>query len=291
MIRTILISGLILVSAQSSLYPLELGELKLRGFENKDRQAQLESLIQAQLKQFSKKPGTLVIEISKIEDLVFMAVDLQREDKSTDSRLVKLESLKELDIALKRAITSLLESTALKNTAERGAVLSAETSAPTRVKSLRGGQISTGVFAPLTDSFGTYRPFYNLGASWGWDLDLAVLEFRSDFLIGGPGSKSFGFLSTLGGSYNWYNNKSMSVFSGLGVGFGSLRTQVERIEGSYNYKETERTYGFATSIDTGVVFFRHADVNLDVRARLNFMPYTLNGSFPLLGGLVLGIRF
>ncbi len=44
-------------------------------------------------------------------------------------------------------------------------------------------------------------------------------------------------------------------------------------------------------MNSGVLLLRHADINLDLRGRIQLLTQSLDGDLPVLFGLSLGVRF
>jgi len=182
-------------------------------------------------------------------------------------------------------LSAILENTEVKETAERGNILKIEQAGQTRLKSVGGFETTIGMMAPMTDALGTYTPMYGIGFGYIWDLDPFLLEARTDFMGGFNKNKKFAISGNLGADYILYSGRQYAVFTGMELGFAKFRGDYA----DYGFERSKS--GFLVGGDFGAILFRHADVNLDLRLRTMVLTDKLNGSVPVLGGLLVGIRF
>ncbi len=213
---------------------------------------------------------------------------LDLEGDPLESRQTKILSLDELDIAVRRMLTAIFEGSPLRETAERGEILRTEQSSPTRLNSIGGFQFSLGSAAPLTPAFHTFVPLYTFALGYSWDLDHAIVEVRSDFGGGFNEAKTFLWTTTIGGQYVFWSNRTLTLYTGVSAGFG--RFHADQTASYWNYHDGRKS-GFVLTSDTGALFFRQADINLDVRLRTTVMTNTIAGYVPVTTGLSVGVRF
>ncbi|MBP7844285.1 MAG: hypothetical protein KA116_05675 [Proteobacteria bacterium] len=231
------------------------------------------------LSQDSKSEASLTSSLHKLDNNYLFIMALNTKDNSRSER-VKLSSLDELDTAVSRLSDSVLEGKTLAETATQGEILNRDSRSRERVKSIRGFELGLGTGFPLTQPLGDKEAMWALGFGFAWDVDEAFLETRWDALShfgdNNPGSYN---TFTLGGNYFWHDTSRYGVFSGANFGFAN----------SSNSKIQSKS-GFHIGLDTGVLLFRHADVNLEFRARYMIMVSQIKGAYPQLFSMILGLH-
>ncbi len=209
--------------------------------------------------------------------ILIMTAELPKKQRS---KQVKVRSFDEIDVAVTRVVAALIEGKNVEETAERGVVLKDEQKEPTRVKAINSYGVYIGGAVPLTNAMGSHKMLYSLGGSYIFDLDRFLIEIRADLQPAyneiGMSASSF----TFGGDYILHDARNFAFYTGLEIGFG-------HIEDANN----NSTSGFATAANVGVLLFRYATVNLDIRFRTFILASKFNGSIPVTSGLIVGIIF
>jgi hypothetical protein len=213
-----------------------------------------------------------------LENSYILIIALSDKNISRSDKL-KISNLDELDTASSRLTNAVLDNKSLSETLAQGDVLSNDERRRERVKSVRGFEVAVGTATPLSNALGAKEVMWAFGMGQAYDVGEAFIEVRWDIL------SHFGDFSgtynafTLGGNYIWKDDGRTAFFSGGHFGFGHSK---EDVYGSGS--------GFHFGLDTGVLFFRQADVNLELRLRYMVMAKSLKDSYPQLGSLVLGIH-
>lgn len=262
-----------------------VGSLKTIGITPEDK-AVIQALFEKEVARYPKREEKINLTMVQLKAKILMEVTSEIAGHRISSRETNLNSLDEIDLALSRSLEALIENKALKETAERGKAVGGELKNTTKVRSVQGFQVSLGTAAPMTKAFRSYQPLGSIALSYAWDLDPWIIEARGDWAFG-FGDEGGHLLSTsIGGHYTWLSERQYAVFSGLDLGFGTASLK----DPNSPYDRT----GYAASmvgLNTGILLLRHADVNFEIRARVQSLTRKVNDSVPLLGGISLGIRF
>ena len=201
--------------------------------------------------------------------------------KNSKSEQLKLYSFDEIDVATKRLVAAVIEGKPVQNTKARGDIVMNDKRDQEQYNSIRGFLVSLGIATPLNTAIGDYKPMYNVGLAYRFDVDRFLLEVRSDFQVGYNESDMSLFNFSLGGNYIFYENRSLAAYAGADVGFGFVHPENTR----------DGQGGFMTNFNVGAVLLRYADVNLDVRLRTSVMANMVNNLVPVTTGVLVGISF
>ena len=200
------------------------------------------------------------------------------------SRRHKIATFDEIDVATRRLVASLIENIELFDTVERGDVLETEQEPETVVASMRGWEVGFGTAWPISNALDDHGTMYGFHGAITFDIRDFLVDLRTDFQFGNDNVDTFAFTTTLGGRYIWHDARRYGIYSGIDLGYGY-------VEGSEPGNDPSRG-GFVVGGNTGILFLRHSDINLDLKFRLlMWVEETRRNSLPVLIGLGLGVRF
>jgi hypothetical protein len=226
----------------------------------------------------AKAEAVLSPQLHKLDSNYLLIIVFNNKGSSRSER-VKLSGLDELDTAIARMTDALLNGKSFSDTASKGEILTRDTKARERVKSVRGFEIAIGTGVPFTKPLGKKEAMWAFGLGFAWDVDEAFMELRYDVLDHFGEEDGTYNTFTLGANYLWQDDGRYSLFSGGNFGFAN----------SSNSKIGSKS-GFHFGIDTGALLFRHTDVNLEIRLRYMIMLGEIKGAMPQLGSVVLGLH-
>lgn len=195
----------------------------------------------------------------------------------------KVAVFDEIDVATGRLVAALIEDVDLSATVERGAVLEAEQEPESFVKSTVGFELGLGPSWPVSNALSDHGTMWGVHFAVVWDVRDVLVDLRTDFQFGNDHADTFAFSTTIGSRYVWYEARRFGLYTGIEVGFGYVRSESPS-------PNIERS-AFLVGGNTGILFLRHSDINLDVRARVVMYTESVDGSLPVLLGVGLGIRF
>jgi hypothetical protein len=288
---SILTLSLLLSAFSYAKTPLSIGEIVLVDVPGANRSPLIKSLVEDSVRNSSgfelssDSKNTLRTDLIRLENS-YLIIMVLNENAKTRSRKLKIQNLDEIDTGIQRCAQALLENQELPETAKRGSVLKYDDDQNRRIKSRRGFEVSVGsafgLSSPLTRQSGgrnSHEPMWALGFGFAWDLPKAFMETRWDILshFGGDSGNYNAF--TLGGNYIWKEIDRTAFFSGAHFGFGNSSN-----------RSFSSGSGFHFGADTGVLFFREADVNLELRLRYMVLARQIRGELPQSLGLSLGIH-
>ncbi len=217
--------------------------------------------------------------ITRLDTNYIVILNADMSDGERRSRKYKISSFDEVDIAIKRLVAAVIEGVPVSATAERGAVFEREQQPVTRVRSVSGWEFAIGAAWPLSDSWEEKKTHYAFTLGYVWDVMDFLVELRTDFQVGYNEIDTGGITGTLGLAYVWLDARRFALFSGGELGFGRL------------YGDRQSRSGFALAGNTGILFLRHSDINLDLRFRLMMLADKVSGSVPVMGMLTVGLRW
>ena len=151
---------------------------------------------------------------------------------------------------------------------------------PPRLKSIGGFEIAFGAAWPFTNALQSYKTMYNFILGYTWDIRLFLIELAGHFQAGynevdmGTASMAIGLHRIL------FDRRTTALYVGPDFGFATV-----------NDTGTHSKSGFGFGGNVGLIFFRQADINMDLRFRVLTLADKLNGAVPVTGALSVGIRF
>lgn len=230
-------------------------------------------------KENDKPRGTIDISLTHLDRAYLVQASLQGQKKTKREEL-KISSLDEIDVAVRRLAAALLEGVSVGETAERGSAVDAEQREPSKLRSIRGWEVYFGGAWPLTDSFGSHKTMYNFGIGHTWDVRKFLIEIAGHFQAGyndlDMGTTSIG----VGLHRVFFERRTTAFYAGPDFGFA--------IADDVGSKSKS---GFGIAGNAGLILFRQADINMDMRFRLMMLADKLNGEVPVTGSFSVGIRF
>lgn len=224
---------------------------------------------------------TINASVSQLKDNYIVMLTGTRSNGEKQSEKTKIASFDEVDVAIKRLVAAMIEGVHVQQTAERGAVFSGEQREMTRVKSIAGWEFFLGAGWPITDALKSHETMWALGIGYGWDVYDWLVDIRADFQAGFGEVRTNTMSFTIGTSYVWLNQRKFGLFSGAEMGFAHVRSD--------DYDDSKS--GFTLVADTGILFLRHSNINLDLRMRAMFLTDNFNGEVPIIGGLLIGLHW
>jgi hypothetical protein len=147
-------------------------------------------------------------------------------------------------------------------------------------KTFKAFEFSLGGSLPTTKAFIKKEMHYALGAAYSWDVDVAFIEARFDFIQKFSQPLQNYTIGSIGGNFYFLEDELWSLYAGANFGLGFLKIK------GYDAKG-----GFHLGADMGAVFLKQADVNIDTRVRLQYNTATVNDSHPFLIGFLVGLKF
>lgn len=218
-------------------------------------------------------------DLNRLEQSYILVLVLKN-SKESRTRKTKLEDFDEIDVAVKRLVAAVVEDKDLEDTAERGVILDKEQSEPTRMNSIGGTTLSFGVAVPVTNAIDSHKAMFAFAGGYSWDLQRFLLELRGDSYIGyddaGMNTTSF----SVGGHYVFSDTRMSAVYSGIDLGFIHIAKDL-----------LDDKSGFSVAGNLGVILLRYADINVDLRLRVQAMADKFNGKVPVFGAFLVGLRF
>jgi len=219
-------------------------------------------------------------EINRLKQMYIVILSLNKDEKTIRSQSTKIYSFDEIDVAAKRLVAALIEDKDLIDTAERGVVLEKEQEEITRLKSIGGWEFGMGIGIPFTKALKSQKSMFAFGGGYMWDVGRFLIELRSDLLFGYNQATMNAMSFTVGGHYIPFTTRTMAVYTGLDAGFAHANDSL-----------TNGKSGFGIAGNAGILFLRQYDINLDVRLRTMVITTKLNGKIPVIGTLLVGIRY
>jgi len=222
----------------------------------------------------------IAAEITRLQRSYILIVYGYGRDDTVRSEKAKLVNFDEIDVAVKRLVAAIIEGKSVAKTARRGEVLDEEQHEPSRVKSIQGWQFSLGGSYPLTDALQNdeIKPAFAMG--YFFDLGQFFIELRGDFQIGYNDSSSSITSFTVGGDYFFHTARTFGTYAGLEFGFGAATDE-----------SFDDAAGFVGAFDVGIMFLRHADINIDLRLRTSVLMTKFNDELPITSALMVGLIF
>lgn len=202
------------------------------------------------------------------------------DEKEGRSRKAKLKTYDEVDVAVERLVAAIVEDVSVERTASRGRVLKSERDEPARFHSIGGYSFALGPAVSFTDAMDSEKMMYALAFAYIWDVSNFLLELRTDINVGYNEATLGAYNFAVGGHFVWLNQRQWAVYSGIDLGIAHLE------DGGF-----DGTTGFSFAGNTGIVLLRHADINVDIRTRVMVVANKFNGDVPVIGSLLVGLRF
>ena len=201
-------------------------------------------------------------ELTRLEHTYILIITAEKEKTWTQTKKAKLQNFDELDTGVARVVSAIIEGKEIEQTAERGTVLKEEQDEPTRVKSISCCEIALGAALPFSDALRSHKTMYALGIGYMWDINDFLVELRSDLQFGMNDARMNASSFSVGGHYVPINARTTALYTGVDLGFVHI-----------DDNNTKGKSGFGIAGNVGVLFFRHADINVDVRFRTMVIAY------------------
>ncbi len=222
-------------------------------------------------------------QLSRLGESYLLILTARFHDGEQRSRRQKIASFDEIDVASRRLVAALVENVEIFETVERGSVLDVEQEPEEVVASDLGFEVGFGTAWPISAALDDHGTMYGFHGAIVGDIRDVLVDLRADFQFGNDDVDTFAFSTTIGGRYVWHSARRYGLYSGAEVGFGYVWSR----EPGNNPQES----AFLVGINSGVELLRHADISLDLRARLQMLTQEIDGDLPVLFGLSLGLRF
>lgn len=226
---------------------------------------------------------TITGQLTRLDESYLLILTAELAGGEQRSRRQKVASFDEIDVASERLVAALVENVEVYDTVERGAVFEEEQEPESVVESDVGFEVGFGSAWPISNSLGEHGTMYGFHGALIFDVRDVLVDLRSDFQFGDDDADTFAFTSTLGARYVWFDARRVGVYSGLDAGYGYVWARQPG-------KNPDRG-AFLIGANSGLLLLRHSDINLDLRARIQFLTESLRGDLPVLFGLSIGVRF
>ncbi|MCP4038973.1 MAG: hypothetical protein GY733_18690 [bacterium] len=226
---------------------------------------------------------TITGQLTRLGESYLLILTAEFPDGKRRSRRHKVASFDEIDLASERLVASLVEDVEVFDTVERGSVFEDEQEPESLVESDVGFELGFGTAWPISDALDDHGTMYGFHGAVVFDVRDFLVDLRTDFQFGDEDVDTFAFTSTVGGRYVWFDARRVAFYSGVDVGYGYVWAKQPG-------KDLDRS-AFLVGVNSGVLLLRHADINLDLRGRIQLLTQSLDGDLPVLFGLSLGVRF
>lgn len=222
----------------------------------------------------------ITADLTRLDYSYILVVYGYKKNGQADSQKAKMKNFDEIDVAVKRLVSAIIENKTVDQTARRGEVLDKEQEEPTRVKSIQGWEVAIGGAYPLNDSLGSQDPMFALAVGYFFDIQRFFVELRGDFQLGYNQAMKSLTSFTVGGHYFYHNGRVVGAYTGIELGFGGATDD--------NLNES---IGFLGAFDVGFMLLRQADINVDLRLRTSVLATNFNERAPVTSALMVGLVF